>query len=153
MSPRKGNSRARCVALAAGGVAGAVLGLVLAAGSGARGDFPPCRVNEDATTITEVTYTGTPAAETIQANGANNVIYGRGGNDVICAYQGEDTVKGGEGRDDLWGESDSDVLKGGRGVDRLRGGGSADVCKGGAPGGSPDPDRASECEETTGAQR
>jgi Ca2+-binding RTX toxin-like protein len=144
---------ARLAALAGGGIAGVALALVLAAGSGARGDFPPCVANSTATTITEKTYTGTPAAEIIQANDQNNVIYGRGGNDVICAYKGEDTVKGGKGRDDLWGESGSDVLKGGGAADRLRGGGSHDVCKGGKPGGNPDPDNASECEETTGAQR
>ena len=58
-----------------------------------------------------MTYTGTPAAETVQASDADDVIYGRGGADVICAYQGEDEVYGGKGEDDLWGESGADWLK------------------------------------------
>jgi Ca2+-binding RTX toxin-like protein len=143
----------RAGALVASGVAGALLALALASGSGARGDFPPCRANEDATTITDVAYTGTPVGETIQASDVDNVIYGRGGRDVICAYQGSDTVYGGKGGDDLWGESGADELRGGRGADRLRGGGSADVCTGGKPGGNPDPDNASQCELKSGASR
>ncbi len=146
------------VVLALAALAGVVTALAVAPSSGAEGGakgttLAPCIANPDATTITQRTYTGGNGAETIQADGRDNVIYGRGGADVICAYGGKDRVYGGKGRDRLLGEDQNDRLNGGKGVDRLRGGnGSRDVCKGGGPSGpGPDPDTATDCETRRGA--
>ena len=142
----------RPVVLAAAALAGTGTALALASGPAPRGDFPPCRVNENATTITG-TYTGTPTVDTIEGSSDKNLIYGRGGDDVICAYQDRDTVYGGRGEDRIWGEGANDKLYGQRGKDRLRGGSEDDVCSGGPPAGNPDPDVATGCEQTSGASR
>jgi Ca2+-binding RTX toxin-like protein len=114
----------------------------------------PCPGNEDATTITQATYSGSNGPDTIQANEKDNVIYGRKGADVICAYTGKDRVYGGSGGDDLYGEDQNDDLYGGRQADVLyAGAGANDLCKGGKPqgGGGSDADKGLDCETLQGA--
>ena len=114
-------------------VLGVVVALALAGGaSGVARGIPPCAGNEDATTLTKKTYTGSNQPETIQATGKDSTIYGKGGDDVICAQGNDDKLYGGKDDDELWGEAGNDKLFGGRGGDVMYGGEDTDRCKGGA---------------------
>ena len=83
---------------------------------------------------------GTPAGETINAHGGDDVVCGSGGNDVIRGGEGRDRVLGGGGGDRLEGGARGDTLLGGPGPDillglagndALDGGGQRDTCNGG----------------------
>ena len=67
-------------------------------------------------------YYGTDGDDTIEANRANNQIYGNAGNDKI--YGGVDDVRlyGGIGNDELYSGNGQDLLDGGEGDDILDGG-------------------------------
>lgn len=125
-------------------VLGVVAALALAPAGGAsettRGTAP-CPGNEDATTITQKTYTGSNQPDTIQSSGKPTTVYGKGGDDVICTQNDEDKLVGGKGGDELWAEGGDDKLVGGKGSDIMHGGDDTDTCKGG-----PGPDLADECE-------
>lgn len=84
---------------------------------------------------------GTSAANTLNGNANNNVIYGLNGNDTINGNDGNDRLygdsgsdwlDGGNGNDTLFGGIGNDVLIGGAGDDTLRGGRGADDMTGGA---------------------
>ena len=113
-------------------VLGVIVALALAGGaSGVARGIPPCAGNEDATTLTKKTYTGSNQPETIQATGKDSTIYGKGGDDVICAQGNDDKLYGGKDDDELWGEAGDDRLIGGKGGDDMYGGEDTDICKGG----------------------
>ncbi len=84
---------------------------------------------------------GTSSSDTLNGDGADNLIYGYSGNDTIYGGGGHDTIYGGndadilygdDGDDILYGEHGNDVLYGGNGNDTLYGGDHHDTLHGGA---------------------
>lgn len=70
---------------------------------------------------------GGAAAETIEGDGQDGVIYGGGGNDTLRGHAGDDYLDGGTGADRLEGGTGADTLAGGAGADQLDGGMGSDV--------------------------
>lgn len=60
---------------------------------------------------------GSAAAETIDAFGGNDIVYGQAGDDTLSGGDGNDTLDGGTGQDQLSGGAGSDWLQGGAGND------------------------------------
>lgn len=69
--------------------------------------------------------------DTVQGNGADNIINGGAGADSIKGDFGHDTIDGGTGNDRILGEFGRDSLLGGDGNDTLDGGWDNDVLRGG----------------------
>lgn len=69
---------------------------------------------------------GSPFADELFGDNANNRIWGQVGNDDIQGGTGDDELHGGDGNDRLWSEQGGDILDGGAGVDFLAGGTGAD---------------------------
>ena len=74
---------------------------------------------------------GTPAADEIRGDGANNRLDGRRGPDQVFGGGGADIIQGGDGNDLLFGQSGNDLLLGDSAKDQLDGGQDRDVCRGG----------------------
>jgi Ca2+-binding RTX toxin-like protein len=74
---------------------------------------------------------GTPYADKMTGNDADNVIHAGAGNDVVYGRAGNDLLAGGDGDDTLVGNAGGDVLIGGLGDDALNGGGGPDTLDGG----------------------
>jgi Ca2+-binding RTX toxin-like protein len=70
--------------------------------------------------------------DTVQGNGADNVLDGGSGNDRMLGDLGHDTMRGGTGNDRMLGEFGRDSLSGGDGADTLDGGLDNDTLSGGA---------------------
>jgi Ca2+-binding RTX toxin-like protein len=94
---------------------------------------------DDVTDIENLT--GSPGADTILGNDADNVLRGGdgpdtlsggAGDDVLNGHGGGDDLEGGDGRDSLFGQKGKDDLSAGARNDQLNGGkGKNDVCRGG----------------------
>jgi Ca2+-binding RTX toxin-like protein len=67
------------------------------------------------------------AADRIETNGGNDIVFGQGGDDVIKAGDGDDLVYGGDGKDEIHGENGKDILVGGAGADVIKAGAGDDV--------------------------
>lgn len=63
------------------------------------------------------TLTGSFAAESMNGQGGNDVLYGRAGNDRLNGGSGADRLFGGDGNDILTGDIGNDALDGGSGAD------------------------------------
>ena len=59
--------------------------------------------------------------DTIYGGDDNDAIYGRGGDDTLKGGEGNDTLKGGSGNDVLWGQAGNDTITGGTGADTIKG--------------------------------
>ena len=75
---------------------------------------------------------GTSANDTMNGDGADDLMYGYAGNDTLNGNGGNDRLLGGHGDDTLNGGSGMDVLLGEAGNDRLVGGRGGDTMTGGA---------------------
>lgn len=78
-----------------------------------------------ATTIENLTYTGTGIA-TLTGNNLNNYIIGGSGNNIINALNGNDTIDGAAGNDSIVSGNGNDYLIGAAGTDTLVGGAGDD---------------------------
>lgn len=78
-----------------------------------------------ATTIENLTYTGTDTS-TLTGNNLNNYIIGGSGNNTINALNGNDTIDGAAGNDSIVSGNGNDYLIGGAGTDTLVGGAGDD---------------------------
>lgn len=74
--------------------------------------------------------TGSDLPDTIDGNGAANVLRGLFGEDELRGRGGDDVVRGGRGGDRLFGGNGDDLLRAGHGKDLLDGGPGNDVCRG-----------------------
>jgi Ca2+-binding RTX toxin-like protein len=70
--------------------------------------------------------------DTVQGNGADNILNGNAGNDRMLGDLGNDTMSGGTGNDRMLGEFGRDSMAGGDGADTLDGGLDNDTLSGGA---------------------
>lgn len=75
---------------------------------------------------------GTNAADTLNGDSSDNVLFGDGGNDDVSGRNGDDTVIGEDGQDNVSGGSDDDFVFGDDGPDDLIGGPGNDELRGGA---------------------
>jgi len=73
---------------------------------------------------------GTPAADTLGGDGANNVLVGFGGADSISGGGGDDILDGGDGADSLIAGPGNDVVRAGAGSDSVTGGLGDDILYG-----------------------
>jgi Ca2+-binding RTX toxin-like protein len=74
---------------------------------------------------------GTPFADAVSGNDANNVITTGAGNDTVYGRAGNDEIDTGDGDDTLAGNRHDDVLWAGTGNDAVNGGGGRDTVEGG----------------------
>jgi Ca2+-binding RTX toxin-like protein len=88
--------------------------------------FPP-----DGSPAPGMTFTGTPAADTLRGSAGPDLIEGLDSNDQLLGGQGGDTIRGGEGNDRLDGQQGNDRLEGDNGNDNLIGGDGDDELHGG----------------------
>jgi Ca2+-binding RTX toxin-like protein len=105
----------------------------------ARGVFSPNNIGPLKGNASEV-IGGTDNAESINALGGNDAVYGDGGNDTIEGGDGNDFLRGGAGNDvitdqqgdDLiWGDLGNDLIQAGSGIDQVFGGDGQDTLRGG----------------------
>ena len=77
------------------------------------------------------TLTGSNLAETIFAQGGDNLVLANAGNDTIFGGLGEDEIKAGEGNDRIFASAEDDRVFGDEGNDFARGGDGSDTLFGG----------------------
>ena len=75
---------------------------------------------------------GDAGDDTLVGDAGNDLLDGGAGNDILNGGDGSDTLLGNSGDDELHGDAGADVLDGGRGSDRLDGGAGDDRIDGGA---------------------
>jgi serralysin len=71
--------------------------------------------------------TGTALADTIDAKGGNDRVFGLAGNDTLRGGAGNDLLEGGDGNDTLDGGTGNDTLNGSKGADSMNGGKGNDI--------------------------
>ncbi len=81
----------------------------------------------DASVIRSDLFFGTADADTIVADGGDDVVFGLDGNDMLDGGVGDDTLSGGAGNDTLIGGAGNDILIGGAGVTTFDGGDGNDT--------------------------
>lgn len=81
----------------------------------------------DSSEIRADLFFGTADADTIVADGGDDVVFGLDGNDTLDGGVGDDTLSGGDGNDTLIGGAGNDTLIGGAGVTVFDGGEGVDT--------------------------